>query len=181
MQIQEKINWKPRFAIRRFNSDAEYRAWLAAGEDPALIPAQIIDAEGNVLPGLSEFDGNLLLNEGIAAMWDLIIGAGGTAFNNANARTGVGDSNTAESATQTDLQAATNKTYKGMETSYPSRSNQTVTFRSVYGTADANYAWAEFIVDNGAVALKTMNRKVSDQGTKASGQTWTLDVQITLS
>lgn len=104
-----------------------------------------------------------------------------TAFNNANARLGVGDSSAAEAATQTDLQAAANKTYKSMSASYPSRAAQTVTWRAVFASADANYAWAEFCVDNGATALKTLNRKVSAQGTKASGQTWTLDLQITLS
>src|SRR4030067_3202575 len=100
------------------------------------------------------------------------MGAGGTTHTNANSQTGVGDSTTAEAATQTDLQAATNKTYKGMDATYPSRSAQTVSFRSTYGRADANYALQEFIVRNGATALKDIIRKVSSQGTKASGQTW---------
>lgn len=171
--VQEKMNWKPKFVITRYQDEAAFKAGT---------PGDVIDAEGNVLPAVSEFEGNLLLNEGIAEMWDIICGLGTpTVFSNANARIGVGDSSTAESATQTDLQASTNKTYKAMETSYPSRSGQTVTFRSVFGTGDANYAWNEFCVDNGGTALKTMNRKVSSQGTKASGQTWTVDVQITLS
>jgi len=128
-----------------------------------------------------EINGNLLLNEGIAELWDLAITTGSTKFDNTNARLGVGDSATAAAATQTDLQAATNKTYKAMEATYPSRSAQTVTWRSVFASGDANYAWQEFVVDNGATALKTLNRKVSAQGTKASGQTWTLDLDITLS
>lgn len=129
-----------------------------------------------------EIAGNLMLNEGIAELWDIACGLGSpVAFSNANARLGVGDSATAEAAMQTDLQAATNKTYKAMESGYPSRSAQTVTWRAVFGGADANYAWNEFCVDNGATAGKTLNRKVSAQGTKASGQTWTLDLQITLS
>jgi len=93
----------------------------------------------------------------------------------------VGDSTTAEAATQTDLQAATNKTYVGMDATYPSRSAQTVSFRSTYGSAVANYAWQEFIVRNGATALKDIIRKVSAQGTKTSGQTWELTIQITMS
>ena len=64
--------------------------------------------------------GNSLLNEGINNMWSLICGdAGADAYNNANARLGVGDSDTAEAATQTDLQAATNKVYGAMEASFP--------------------------------------------------------------
>ena len=62
-----------------------------------------------------EGEGNCLLNTGIDEMWDLITGDSANHFNNASAQIGVGDSNTAANATQTDLQAATNKTYKGME------------------------------------------------------------------
>lgn len=160
--IREKLNWQPRFKITKFASDKDY--------------------ENNNPYEVSEFEGNLLLNEGIGELIDLMIGAGGTdAFNNTNARIGVGDSTTAAAASQTDLQAASNKTYKAMETSYPSRSAQTVTFRSVFASGDANYAWEEFVVDNGATGAKTLNRKVSAQGTKTSGQTWTVDVQITIS
>ncbi len=78
-----------------------------------------------------EIQGNLLLNEGIQLLEDLMIGAGGTSWDNANARLGVGDSNAAEAATQTDLQG-TNKTYKAMEATYPQRSGQTLTWRSVF-------------------------------------------------
>lgn len=124
--------------------------------------------------------GNLLLNEGIQAMEDLLIGAGGTAFNNANSRLGVGDSNTAEAASQTDLQAAANKTYKAMNATYPSRASQTLTFQSDFLTGDANYAWAEWVIDNGAGAAKTLNRKVASLGTKATG-TWTLTGTVAIS
>lgn len=87
-----------------------------------------------------------------------------------------------EVATQTGLQASTNKLYKGMEAGYPQVSAQTITWRAVYASADANFAWREFTVANGnSDASSNLNRKVSHQGTKASGQTWTLDLQITLS
>jgi len=159
--LHDHITYQTHWTIRKYLDDAAF----ARGEAYEQV----------------EIDGNLLLNEGIQALLDLGIGTGGTAFNNTNARLGVGDSSTAESASQTDLQAASNKTYKAMEASYPSRSGQTITFRSVFGSADANYAWNEFSVDNGAAAGKNLNRKVSAQGTKASGQTWTLDLSITLS
>lgn len=178
--IKDRINWKPKFVIRRFENDAAYRKWAA---DPTQPIREITDAKGRLLPGVSEFDGNVLLNEGIAEMWDLICGIGTpTNYGNSNAYIGVGDSATGESATQTGLQAVTNKLWKAMETSYPSRSNQTVTWRSVFGSTDANYDWNEFTVVNGLDDTgDNMNRKVSAQGTKASGQTWTVDVQITLS
>lgn len=159
--LHDHIRYQTRWQIRKYADDAAYA--LGQAFEEAII------------------DGNLLLNEGIQTVLDLAIGAAGTAYNNANAQLGVGDSSTAEAATQTDLQALSNKTWKAMEASYPSRVNQTITFRSVFGSADANYAWNEFSVRNGATADKNLNRKVSAQGTKASGQTWTLDLSITLS
>jgi len=125
---------------------------------------------------------NCLLNEGITEALKLIAGLTADAYSNANAYIGVGDSSTAAAAAQTGLQAETNKLYKGMETSYPDVTDQTITFRSVFGSSDANYDWNEFTVINAATdAGDNLNRKVSDQGTKASGQTWTVDVAITLS
>lgn len=171
--IQESFKYQTKWMIRRFADDAAF----AAGT-----PTPVVDADGQELPAISEIDGNLLLNEGIALLLDLLIGAGGTAYNNANSYIGVGDSSTAESASQTGLQAASNKTYKAMQATYPSRSAQTVTWRSVFASADANYAWQEFTIVNASSDTGTnLNRKVSSQGTKASGQTWTVDVTITIS
>lgn len=130
----------------------------------------------------NDIHGNVLLNAGITLLLNLLIGAGGTDYGNANAYIGVGDDNTAASASQTALQAASNKTWKAMETSYPAVSGQTVTFRSVFASGDANYAWKEFTVVNASSDSGTnLNRKVSDQGTKVSGQVWTVDVAITFS
>lgn len=126
-----------------------------------------------------EIDGNMLLNEGITALQNLLIGAAETAFNNANSYLGVGDSSSAEAASQTGLQASTNKLYKAMEATYPLISSQTTTWRAVFGSSEANFAWNEFTVASGnSDAADNLNRKVSAQGTKASGQTWTLDLQI---
>ena len=171
--IQDHFNYQTRWTVRRFADDAAYRAGM---------PTPVVDADGQELPAISEIDGNLLLNEGIALLLDLLIGAGGTAYNNANSYIGVGDSSTAEAASQTALQAASNKTYKAMQATYPSRAAQTVTWRAVFASGDANYAWNEFtIVNANSDAGVNLNRKVSAQGTKASGQTWTVDVSITIS
>lgn len=132
---------------------------------------------------VSRFAGNLLLNEGINELLTLACGTGATKFDNANAYIGVGDSNTAAAASQTGLQASTNKTYKAMDTSYPTYgTNQKVTFKSTFGSSDANHAWEEFTVANGnSDSAKNLNRKVSRQGTKSAGQTWELTLEITLS
>jgi hypothetical protein len=129
-----------------------------------------------------EFDGNLLLNEGITELLNLLIGGAATAFNNANSRIGVGDSSTAAVATQTGLQATTNKLYKAMDTGYPQVSNQTVTFRSTFNGSEANWVWNEITAANGVDdTAKNLNRKVQAMGTKASPAIWTVSLQITIS
>jgi len=129
---------------------------------------------------VSRFEGNIILDEGANAMWTLVAGGTETAFNAANAYLGVGDSNTAESATQTGLQATTNKLYKGMVSGYPQYgTNRQIVFKSEFTESEANFAWNEFTVANGSSdTAKNINRKVSAQGTKTSGQIWTLTFTI---
>jgi len=129
----------------------------------------------------TKFRKNVLLNEGIQAMLDMIAGlATITAWDNTNARVGVGDGTIAEDPAQTGLQG-TNQAFASMDAGYPSRTDQTVSWRGTFGGTEANFAWEEFTVDNGSVALQNLNRKVSSQGTKVSGQTWVLTIDITLS
>lgn len=177
-KVIEKVEWSIDKAVFAESVREKAEAFLRNGGQMQ----EALKLFGGQYLGKSAFEGNLLLNEGINALWTLVAGGSETAFNNANARLGVGDSSTAEAATQTDLQAATNKTYKAMDASYPTYgTSQKITFRSTFGSGDANYAWNEFTVDNGSVALKNLNRKVSAQGTKTSGQTWQLSLDITLS
>ena len=134
------------------------------------------------VPQFTSFERNCLLNEGINELWTILCSAGGTKFDNATAQTGVGDSTVAADATQTDLQAATNKSYVGMIAGFPTYgTDQKVTWKSSCDGTTANYAWEEFIVRNGATALKDICRRVSAQGTKASGQVWELSIEISLS
>ena len=101
-------------------------------------------------------------------------------FDNTNARIGVGDSTTAFDVAQTDLQAATNKIRKGMEATYPQRATNVLTFRSVYGTSEANFAWQEWGVFNAAAAGVMLSRKVESLGTKTSAAIWQLTVDLTV-
>lgn len=128
---------------------------------------------------IREGEGNCLLNTGIDEMWDLIAGDSANHFNNAGAQIGVGDSSTAADPSQTDLQASTNKAYKGMESGYPTSTSQQATFKVSFGDTEANFAWNEWVVKQ-ATSGKCLNRKVASLGTKSSG-TWTLEVNITLS
>lgn len=130
-----------------------------------------------------EGEGNLLVNAGISLMEDLLIGAGGTTFANANARLGVGDSSTAAAASQTDLQAAANKLRKVMDATFPSRSGQTLTFQATFTGAEATWTWNEWALFNAAAAGTMLNRKIPSPsfGAKAAGVTWTLQVTIVIS
>lgn len=101
-------------------------------------------------------------------------------LNSTNAHLGVGDSATAFSASQTDLQAASNKTRKAMEAGYPTRSSGALTLRSLFGTAEANYAWAEWGSFNASTAGTMFTRKVEALGTKTSAQSWQLTATLTL-
>lgn len=159
---------------------------------PSWLLAQIV-GEAEII---EEIEGNLLLNEGIQRLEDMTMIATVTSnqtasnpWSNANAFLGVGDSSTAEAATQTDLQAATNHFYKAMNATFPSRSSQTVSFQSDFTTSEANFAWAEWSISAGAtsasgsgflVGTTNLNRKVASLGTKSTG-TWTLTGQVTFS
>lgn len=104
-----------------------------------------------------------------------------TAFDNAHAYIGVGDSTTAFATSQTDLQAATNKLRKAMDATYPSGGSNVLTFRSTFATTDANFAWQEWGVFNASSAGTMLSRKVESLGTKTSAQTWVMTVTLTFS
>lgn len=158
----EKGTWKGIFKITKFKNDEAVR---------------------NNMPYEDKVIGeNILVNAGINALLTLLAGGGGNAFNNANSYLGVGDSSTAAGATQTDLQAATNKLRKAMNATYPTYgTSQKITFQSDFTSAEANFAWNEMAVFNASSAGTMLNRLVSAQGTKTSGQTWRLTLEITLS
>lgn len=104
-----------------------------------------------------------------------------TAFDNTNAHLGVGDSTTAFAAAQTDLQAATNKLRKGMESGYPQIATNVLTYRSLFGTAEGNFDWQEWGLFNASSGGTMLSRKVEDLGEKANTQSWQFTVSITVS
>jgi len=177
MSVRDKGRFKGRARIDRFTDpDGKIAEFLRGGGSIE----EAIKRFGKYL-GKVEFGWNLLLNEGIGELWDLACGLGTpTAFDSTNARVGVGDDTTPASADQTAL-LGVNQLYVGMDTGYPTRTAQTVDWRGTFDGTQANWAWQEFSVDNGSVALINLNRLVSDQGTKVSGQTWVLTISITLS
>jgi hypothetical protein len=122
-----------------------------------------------------------LTNGGIAIMAQDLIGESITEYNNGNAHIGVGDSTTAFAASQTDLQAATNKVRKGMDATYPSRAAAVVTMRSTFLTGEANWVWNEWGIFNHVTAGTMLSRKVESLGTKTSAQSWQITATLTFS
>lgn len=120
-----------------------------------------------------------LTNDGRDLIAAAVHGFTYTPFNNANAQLGVGDSSTAFAASQTDLQAATNKLRKAMDATYPQRAANVITVQSTFGSSEANFVWNEFGTFNASSGPTMLQRKVSALGTKASGQTWQFQVVLT--
>ena len=108
-----------------------------------------------------------------------LIGDAYTTYANANAYLGVGDSSTAFGAAQTDLQASTNKLRKAMDSTYPQRATNVLTFKSTFATGEANWAWNEIGVFNAAAAGDMLCRVVQSLGTKSSGS-WALTHTVTV-
>jgi len=167
----EKIERETEFIIHRFNSKE-------------------FDEFGFYAPlvgrGRTSWKGNVLLNSGIQLVLDLITGLqldSASLYNNANTYIGIGTSVAAAASTQSGLLcSAAGKWWDAMEAGYPSRTSETIWFRAIVGSDDGNYSWEEFTIVNAASdeVGANLNRAVSDQGVKASGQTWTIDVKITL-
>lgn len=154
---------------------------------------------GDVRPGDEPIDHvefeNLLMYGGASCLLQGLIGnITGTAgqaltrFDNTNAAIGAGDSTTAAVATHTDLQAVTNKLRKGMDATYPLHTDGTtiasnvITFRSTFGTSDANFDWQEIGIFNSPTAAtgRMLNRKTQAIGVKTSSISRVVTATITL-
>jgi len=167
MEKHESARWRCRYLVSKYHEDIGRFPGGPEEFRRAFKPYEVLSGEGNCL-----------LNSGIDEIWDLICGDSAGHFSNAAARIGVGDSAVAANPAQTDLQAATNKTYKGMDSGYPVSASQKATFKASFGADEANYAWNEWVVKQSASG-KCLNRKVESLGTKTGG-TWVLQVDITL-
>lgn len=124
---------------------------------------------------------NCLLHEGIATFLGLLCSIGSeTAYNTANARIGVGDLGTAPADTQTGLLGGAETLYKAMNAGYPQKSgDHDILFQSDFVNGEAEWAWLEEAIDNGAAAAKDLCRQNTSLGTKPAGQTWRLTGTIT--
>jgi hypothetical protein len=136
----------------------------------------------------TEHVGNLVLNAGWTRLMNLLTNQGATqAYDATHTRIGVGDTNTAAAYTQTDLAAAVNAAnrYWQLVSGAGSLGTRTLSWSASFGTGNANFHWQEWGIDQGtasaadAATAPMLNRAVSDQGTKVSGQTWTATTTFT--
>jgi hypothetical protein len=128
---------------------------------------------------------NLVTTGGWDRILTLAFGGGGTTYASANARIGVGTGTLAAASGQTDLNAAQGAAgrYFAMLDATPTTSAGTavrrLSFVATFATGVANIAWQEECIDQGtttgtgATVGAMLNRLVSNQSTKVSGQTWT--------
>lgn len=196
MVNHDSVEWRCHWRIDKYDVTDLERV------DPAFLAQMSAEQQlaGLVAKGLKPYEvlereGNLLMYGGVSCLWQTLIGNGTTTagqsltyFNNAQAAIGVGDSTTAAAATQTNVQAATNKLRKAMDATYPSHTDgttsgaATITFRSTFASADANFAWQEWGVFNSATDAtgRMLNRKVESNGTKASGASWQFSVSLSI-
>ena len=199
--MHEAITLKTSFAVQRW--DAEQTEWLARKfardwggiprrPDFAFTPQHFGQYGVQPYSVTRQDDCNMILQAGWVA---LLGGVAGTTITNkfsaTNARIGVGTSTTAASFSQTALQGDTGgsstTSYYQLVSGSPVISTGsapcTLVFSASFGTGNANFSWQEFGTDNYTTSGVTttglgasyilFNRGVSNQGTKASGQTWT--------
>lgn len=153
--------WEATLVVAKFHGEGAF--------DPDAVPFEVTEPAHN-----------LLMTNGVNQLWQIVTGQGGTLFSGTNAYVGVGDSTTTAVASQTDLQAATNKLRKQVA-SAPTISSNVATFTAAFATSDANYAWNEVGVFNASAGGTMLNRFVTSLGTKTTSASWTVNIALTIS
>jgi hypothetical protein len=175
VSVPEDMELGIEFRIRRWESEAAHKR----GDVPY----------SESRDGAIFFATGLLLNTGGIDLWKAVTGAPVNTYSNATSFLCVGSSSAAAVATQTALTTEIGR--KAQDTSFPLTPGTTAggvtaaarqaVWRSTFGSTDANGDWREFMVDHASSASATpLDRFVSSQGTKASGQVWELTVTITI-
>lgn len=157
--------------VEKYNGpDADARAL-----DPSVLPDEVVESLGN-----------LLVNNGVTRLLSLLTAGGGVAISNTTARIGVGDSATAETNADADLNAAAGGTHRQFETATVSTATRILTVVSTFTTGEANFAWAEWGIDIGTATVTAgttvntlFNHKTASLGTKTAAAAWTFTVTIT--
>jgi hypothetical protein len=166
---REVIRWRARATVHKYWADDDLTPITALGPygPRRSTPFEVIEGE------------NLLLTVGGTLIMDRLTAVSSTALDATNARIAVGDSTTPASASQTDLQASTNK-FRQVVDAAPNRSGATTQWVCTFGLAVANFAWNECGLANAASGANLVNRIVQNMGTKANTQQLVLTISATL-
>lgn len=177
--------------VRRW--DADQAGWamrrsprLRPGAEPA--PGDFARLGVRPYSVTEDHDCNQVVQAGWVALLGGIAGTTmATKFSAAAARIGAGTGTTTAGYSQTALAgdtggSSTTSYYKLVSTApviTTSSTPPTLVLTAVFGASVANFAWQEFGTDNGTADGVTtsgifFNRGLSSQGTKASGQIWTI-------
>jgi hypothetical protein len=176
--------WRVHAHVDKFLGDVdEFRAKYGREEGEIRFPREA------KLVGVANSHFNVLTTAGATALWNALTQGSAGAFTNSTAALGVGDSSTAETAAQTNLQAATNAYRQVMDATFPTVSTNTATFKVTVGTGNANFQWLEWglfsAVGTGSPPTggTMLNRKVpaGGLGTKTSSASWAFTATISLS
>jgi hypothetical protein len=180
--IPESAKWKATLIITKFkDADSIVEAASRVGASSEMLRQRF----SQHFLGQEVHEGNMLVYLGITGIWKLIAGLSSppAVWNNAGAKIRVGTGSGAAAKADT-LATFTSPVDKGMDASYPQTigtNNDTCSWKATYGSGDANQAWNEFGVINSDGTPVLLNRFVTSKGTKASGETWTCEIQIQLS
>jgi len=136
---------------------------------------------------VSEVVGNVITNAGWTLLMTLLTGGSGQAMDATHTRIGVGNGTTAADYADTDLDGAS-KWFEPVS-SAATLGTRSMQFSATFGASVANFDWEEFGLDitsgtataGNTVGAVLFNRRVSSQGTKASGQVWTATATVTFS
>lgn len=177
------------WTIKRYDHLAASLVETCWGKEGDLTDAHF--AEHGFSPySVTEVRGNLITNAGWTRLMNLLTNQGATqALDATHARIGVGNSNTAEAYTDTDLGASAGSSNRWFQlvSGAGTLGTRTLAFAASFASADGNFAWNEVGLDFGTASGNTVTAPLFNhkagiaQGTKASGQVWTATATITFS
>jgi hypothetical protein len=166
MSVKEQIKVNIKWKLEKFNAKNSEEI-----KEKNLKPYEVKECEKDVL-----------LHEGITAMFYMIagIGSAATKWDNTNARIGVGNDATAPADTQSGLIGAS-KLHKAMNATYPQKSgDHDLVFQSDFIDTEAEFAWNEETIVNASDDTgQNLCRQNTALGTKPGGQTWRLTGTVT--
>lgn len=176
------IHYAPVWTVYKYKDpDNQVAKFLNSGGDAYKAP--------NAPYAVEEFPGNVALTKGLYNVVQIIGKTSGTftkslRWSSSYAYLYVGTHSSAAAIGQTGLLATSSSRAKAaMDSGWPTRTSTTIKWRVTFSSGAANFPWYEYSVRNANTQTSGfgLNRKIATKGTKASGETWTLELDITFS